>query len=166
MWKIIPFEENYEVSQNGEVRNATTKHIKSLRKSESGYLRVTLYPSGKTYSIHRLVAMVWLENKNNLPSVNHRNGNKEDNKVSNLEWCTPKENYRHARDVIKTIIPANWKGDKNPLVTLDYGLVYSIKFGVLNKLPVQTLSLMFGLREETFRKILRNETWSHVEIFN
>lgn len=162
MWKIIPFEENYEVSQNGEVRNKQTKHIKSLRKSESGYLRVTLYPSGKTYSIHRLVALTWLENPNCLPSVNHKNGNKLDNTVINLEWCTPKENTRHARDVIKTLKPVNWKGDKNPSVTLDYGLVYSIKFGVLGRLPIKTLSEMFGLREDTFRKILRGETWSHV----
>ena len=164
MWKIIPFEVNYEVSQNGEVRNATTKHIKSLRKSERGYLRVTLYPSGKTYSIHRLVAITWLDNNNKLPSVNHKDGNKLNNKVSNLEWCTPKENTRHAIDVIKTMIPVNWIWDKNPLVTLDYGLVYSIKYGVLNKLSAKTLAMMFGLREETFRKILRNETWDHVKL--
>lgn len=164
MWKIIPFEDNYEVSHNGEVRNATTKHIKSLRKSGSGYLRVTLYPSGKTYSIHRLVALVLIENPNNLPSVNHKNGNKLDNRVTNLEWCTPKENTRHAIDIIKTIAPRNWYGDKNPAVTLDYGLVYSIKFGVLSRLPIKVLSHMFGLREETFRKIKRGETWSHVEL--
>lgn len=164
MWKIIPFEVNYEVSLNGEVRNATTKHIKSLRRSGSGYLRVTLYPSGKTYSIHRLVAMVWRDNPNKLPSVNHKDGNKMNNMALNLEWCTPKENTRHAIDVIKTIVPANWKGDKNPSVTLDYGLVYSIKYGVLNKIPVKTLSEMFGLREDTFRKILRNETWNHVKL--
>ena len=162
MWKVIPFETEYEVSLNGEVRNKNTKHIKSSRVSESGYYRVTLYPSGKSYSAHRLVAMTWIENPNGYPVVNHLNGNKKDNKVSNLEWCTVQQNTRHAIDVTKTMICANWKGDKNPLVTLYYGLVYSIKFGVLSRLPIKTLASMFGLREDTFRKILRNETWNHV----
>lgn len=164
MWKIIPFEENYEVSQSGEVRNATTKHIKSLRISESGYYRVTLYPSGKTYSVHKLVISTWTKNPDNLPIINHKDGNKLNNNVSNLEWCTHSYNYRHARDVLKTISPVDWVGGKNPSVTLDYGLVYSLKFGVLNKIPVNILSKMFGLREETFRKILREETWKHVKL--
>lgn len=162
MWKVIPFESEYEVSLNGEVRNKSTKHIKSLRITEAGYYRVTLYPSGKSYTVHRLVAQTWIDNPNNYPVVNHKNGNKLDNRVENLEWCTVQYNTRHAIDVTKKMICVNWTGDKNPLVTLDYGLVYSIKFGCLSRLPIKQLSLMFGLREDTFRKILRGETWNHV----
>ena len=61
MWKTIEFEPNYEVSIFGEVRSKITNHVKSLRLNKGGYSRVTLYPSGKTYSIHRLVALTFLK---------------------------------------------------------------------------------------------------------
>ena len=66
MWKTIDLEPNYEISDLGEVRNKFTKKVKSLRVDRGGYSRVTLYPSGKTYHIHRLVALAFLKNENNL----------------------------------------------------------------------------------------------------
>lgn len=85
MWKTIQYETNYEVSNQGQVRNKETGQVKSLRYSNKGYARVTLYPSGKTYSVHRLVAEHYLNNPNLLPSVNHKDGNKRNNVVTNLE---------------------------------------------------------------------------------
>lgn len=60
-WKTIPFEDMYEVSSTGEVRNRQTLHIKSQRYDRYGYKRVTLYPSNKTYTIHRLVMLVFFD---------------------------------------------------------------------------------------------------------
>ena len=84
MWKTIQNETNYEVSSEGQVRNKQTKQIKSLRYSNKGYARVTLYPSGKTYSIHRLVTENFIINQDNYPSVNHKDGNKANNRLENL----------------------------------------------------------------------------------
>ena len=162
MWKTIQYEDCYEVSDQGQVRNKETQHVKSLRYSNKGYARVTLYPSGKTYSVHRLVMDTFVENQDNLPSVNHKDGNKKNNKLENLEWCTPKQNTRHAIDVIKTMQVADWSGIKNPEHKLDYGLVYSIKFGLLGKLSNCRLEQMLGVQEETIRRIKVNELWKHV----
>ena len=162
MWKTIQNETNYDVSSEGQVRNKQTKQIKSLRYSNKGYARVTLYPSGKTYSVHRLVAENFIINPNNYPSVNHKDGNKANNKLENLEWCTPKQNTRHAIDVIQTMTTADWSGIKNPEHKLDYGLVYSIKFGLLGQLSNFRLEKMLGVQEETIRRIKVNELWKHV----
>lgn len=163
MWKIIQYEQNYEVSDEGQIRNLETKQIKSLRYSSKGYARVTLYPSGKTYTIHRLVAEAFIANTENLPVINHIDGNKRNNSVDNLEWCTPKYNRFHAVNIIKTMNNAEWEGIKNPGSRLDYGLVYSIKYGILNTIDNIKLSKMLGVQEETIRRIKVNKLWSDVK---
>lgn len=62
---------------------------------------VGLYKKGqvKIYSVHRLVALAFIPNPENKPEVNHINGIKTDNKISNLEWCTRRENNRHSWDM-------------------------------------------------------------------
>lgn len=161
MWKTIQNEIAYEVSDSGEVRNKETKHIKSLRSSPNGYLRVTLYPSGKTYSIHRLVAENFLDNPEQLPAVNHKNGDKKDNRLDNLEWCTPKHNTKHAIDTGLMKV-TDWSGIKNPSVKLDKGIVWSIKHGVLSKIDNLKLSKMLLVKEETIRRIKKGQLWSNV----
>lgn len=55
---------------------------------------------GKGYGIHRLVALTFIPNPENKPFVNHQDGNKQNNSVDNLEWCTNEENQRHSREVL------------------------------------------------------------------
>ena len=111
-WKLVDgFGKRYAVSNLGRVVSLSRKvsnHTGFINKpsrllkpckDEKGYFRVYLDKGdGKTrfIPIHRLVAMTFLENPENKPQVNHKDGNKENNHVSNLEWATNKENQIHA----------------------------------------------------------------------
>jgi hypothetical protein len=82
---------------DGKTRKVSEK-IMSPRRDKDGYLTVSLSMNGasKTYYIHRLVAGEFLANPGNLPVCNHRDGNKANNHVENLEWVTYSENVQHA----------------------------------------------------------------------
>ena len=99
MWVQIE-DYNYEISNEGVVRNLKTKQIKKLRKGgTSDYLLCHIYLKNnkrKNYLVHRLVAKYFIENTYNKEQVNHIDGNKLNNHYSNLEWVTGKENMAHA----------------------------------------------------------------------
>lgn len=90
--------EIYDVDAKGNVYNKTTKEKKETFISNSGYERVSLWKNGKgqNISVHRLVAFKYLSNPNNYKQVNHIDGNKLNNNVDNLEWCSREENMKHA----------------------------------------------------------------------
>ena len=100
-WKAFPEIPEYEVSEIGEVRNKNGKVLKPW-VSNSGYLQVTLYSGlkkSKFRLIHRLVALTYLSNPDGLSQVNHKDGNKLNNHVDNLEWCSPMQNTRHSIEI-------------------------------------------------------------------
>jgi hypothetical protein len=87
----------YYVSRQGQVYSAHTDRI--LKDSNcAGYRNVGLAVNGrsKKFKVHRLVALAFLPNPQNKPDVNHKDGNKANNCLGNLEWCTEKENVQHA----------------------------------------------------------------------
>ena len=97
VWIQIPNYDNYEVSSFGKVRNKKTGRILKQTCSEGGYKSVGLSSNGiiKSHIIHRLVALSFLENPENKPHVNHKDKNRSNNHVNNLEWCTALENNVH-----------------------------------------------------------------------
>ncbi len=103
MWKVIENATNYEISDEGFVRNRTTQYILKGRISKSGYLQVSikhdLDNKFKNEYIHRLVALYFLQKDNEKDIVNHKDGNKLNNNVDNLEWVSHSENTQHAHDI-------------------------------------------------------------------
>lgn len=118
MWVKIAGHPNYSVSNDGNVRNDRTGRILTPVKTKNGYLRVGL--DKKMCRIHRLVAENFLENPNGLQQINHIDGNKENNKAENLEWCTASQNIIHAQKIgLKKI---NYEGIKNPKSVIQMSL--------------------------------------------
>ncbi len=111
-WKAIPGSLSYEVSTEGNVRNAITKKVLSQSIGSSNYKQIGLVGDiQKTVMVHRLIAKSFLDNAKNKPQVNHIDGNKHNNKLDNLEWVTSSENMRHAYDNgLKTYKPLHYKG--------------------------------------------------------
>ena len=89
MKDVQNYEGLYAVTSCGKVYSYKSKKFLKPRKGGAGYLEVGLYKGGerKTYRVHRLVAEAYLPNPNNLPCVNHKDENKENNALPNLEWC-------------------------------------------------------------------------------
>ncbi len=113
IWKdVVGFEGLYQVSNTGKVKGIKRKSLNSgsysgvinvkerqlkQTKNKLGYHVLTLFKDGKRYFkiVHRIVAEAFIENNNNLPEVNHKDLNKSNNNVSNLEWCDRCQNINH-----------------------------------------------------------------------
>lgn len=91
------FEENYAISNLGNIKNLKTKRILKLRPNYKGYLKTNISVNGKLRTVfpHRLVGQMFIKNPNDLPMVNHKDENKQNNCADNLEWCDNKYNVNY-----------------------------------------------------------------------
>lgn len=96
-WKINPTYPAYEISSFGNVRNIKTKKILKTKITRTGYVHINLNKA-TGIRLHRLVAETFIPNSNGKLPVHHIDHNKTNNRVENLKWCTPSENFNYSID--------------------------------------------------------------------
>ncbi|WBK39941.1 HNH endonuclease [PinkBerry-associated phage LS06-2018-MD08] len=170
IWKDIKgYEGYYQISNLGRVKSLERKcktnnsyRIKKEKILKGGfttkrYKHVTLLKNKitKTYQIHRLVAIAFIENLLNKETVNHKNGIKDDNRVENLEWMTYSENIKHAFDTgLKSL-----KGENHNQTKLKNEDIYYIR---KSKKTIKELCDIYNLSRKALENIINRKSWKHI----
>lgn len=144
--------DGYRVTEDGRVFSEHSNKFRALgSKSNSGYLQLVLKVHGKRKCIyiHRLVAIAFVPNPENKSEVNHKNGNKEDNRAENLEWVTSSENKRHAISALNRKPPYKKLTDED--ISCIRFFTQSGELGGTRKL----LAKIFGVHKNTISRICR-----------
>jgi hypothetical protein len=180
VFKTIESFNDYEISNYGRIRTKSRKvrYIHSVTKNEhfrtteckflkvhfnkrTGYIFCQLYKNKKMHNqtIHRLVAETFLEKNNMFNVVNHKDGNKHNNFVENLEWCTDKYNHSHAKQTGLKAIGSNIASSK-----LNNNCVNAIMYFLNKGFSKSELSKAFNVSRATIILISQNKTWKHVAL--
>lgn len=163
MYKKIPSLENpYYINEHGEIyreRKTVCVKLRPFTHPKNGYMQIALTNNRvlKTHRIHRLVAETFLGESDLF--VNHIDGNKTNNHVSNLEYCTKSENVKHA---YKLGLLKSKKGSENKRSKLTEDIIIRIK--ELHKHKIYTKSLLaerFDVSISCIKGILSNRNWKH-----
>ena len=164
---------NYSVTEDGRVistqrvagRNG--KGISTIHKeltilhNQSGYCMVNLTKDkkSKTRYVHRLVAQAYIDNPENLPQVNHKDGNKDNNHYTNLEWCTALSNNLHA---LENGLREGQKGETNSQAKLTEGQAITIINLILDGLSNIEIADMFNLHDRYISLIRGKKRWTYL----
>ena len=143
--------EDYEITTDGQVINKHSGRALKGQLNGKGYLRVSI--GGKLCFIHRLVAEKYIPNPENKTQVNHKDGNKLNNTVENLEWVTNQENRSHAVTNNLQIQGENCSWAK--LTQRDVEVIRQLK----NKMTSQELGDIYHVSASTIRTIWQNRSW-------
>lgn len=175
IWRDIEgYEGHYQISNHGRVKtlkNSGHSHAGAIRKvcpDNKGYLRIGLTKDCKpaTFKVHHLVASAFIGKRPEGYQVNHKDGNKQNNHVANLEYTTNKANMRHAienglRDSI------DFTGSRNPAAKLEEIEVRRIKHMLRDTLYSQReIGDLFGVEKSIISLINTGKNWREVQIDN
>lgn len=155
---INGYERNYRLYIDGEVWSV--KSGKFLKQETSkGYKRVTLSINGKTerFQVHRLVAMYFIENQLNKPCVNHIDGDKENNNLNNLEWCTYSENENHSYNSLGKVNSIRKLSELDVIDIRENCIKANTKNVVLFPGNVKTFMLKYNVGRKTILNVLNNK---------
>lgn len=175
-WKWVDGYPNYAVSSDGQIRcraylakrgkhlYVRAGHSLNLDTTKQGYSRVKLYifdgkKTGRWFFVHRVVAMMFIENTENKPFINHINGVKTDNRIENLEWCTVKENQRHA--VISGFYK-NPKGEQHRMVKISEKDVIDIRNDYNSGVRQHALAAKYNITQSHISCIVTKKCWVHI----
>ncbi len=176
IWKpVVGYEGLYEVSSNGRVKSIDRVLIDRIGREKlfkgrilSTHLDRYGYPicklwmgsKGKTSTVHRLVAISFLENENNKPQVNHIDGNKENNSIDNLEWVTNSENDIHAFEIgLRT----TRRGVDCNFTKLTDEVVLSIRDMKKKGATQRHIAQTFNISEGNVSQIINRKRWAWLE---
>lgn len=148
--------EGYDVTREGQVINIITGYNLKPKHNTGDYCYVRM--KGKNYYIHRLVATKYIPNPDNKPQVNHIDGNKENNNVSNLEWVSAKENKTHA--VNYDLVASGSQIVHSKLTESD---VKFIRAHAKVDMKMKDLAAKFNVSTRTIRDIISYHTWNHID---
>ena len=153
----------YEVYNYGEIRNSKTKKVRKKNILKTGYYFVSGSLGSRknkiTFKVHKAVAETFINNLNNFPIINHKDGNKLNNRIDNLEWCTAQYNVQHAFDNGLILIRCG-KDASNTKLTLD-----DVKYIRKNYIPrdyefgTRGLARKFNVSHQTIIRALKNKSW-------
>lgn len=153
--KQIPDFPNYSITQDGQVWSHRRNRFLKPVVNSSGYFYHNLRSGGKATNkyIHKLIAEAFIPNPEGKPCVNHIDGNKLNNNVSNLEWCTHAENHQHAART----------GLKPRVAKLTPDDVLKIRRLLQDTdLSYRGIGEMFGVDRTTIYRIKTGRNWSHI----
>ena len=158
-YKPIPGFDNYVISELGAVFNTKRQKFKAHRKSDR-YLNITLYQDGKAkiFNVHRLVAKVFIPNPEGKLEVNHIDGDTFNNHVSNLEWCTRKENAIHSTQILKKN-----RGEDNAFTKLKEADVLQIKKLLSLGYTQTAISKLYNVTNHAIHRIAHGYNWSWLD---
>ena len=167
IWKDIKgYEGLYQVSNKGRVKSFHRKKIKLLKRHDfRNYYAVRLYKDGiiENFLVHRLVAEFFIPNPQNKPQVNHKDGNKLNNCVENLEWVTIQENLLHAVKIGLHKMPSGLKSACSKLTAEDVRYIRKNYIPGDKNFSRRALSKKFNVCLSVIQNVLTYKTYKDVE---